>query len=158
MAQERSPAPLLTARGIMDKNVSVATKEQYARYSGRIKDWMAVHHPEFIVDNDLQIDRIPLLVIEELFEHQQYKRDKGSDVSSSDRSFVSKSRMDFFRKVIVFDLKKKGVDPIPRELVNFFSQYFKGYSNVIANERHEGRMNEKEGKDPLSGKFIYTRL
>ncbi len=64
---------------------------------------------------------------------------------------ITLQRVDFFRKAIVYEFKKRGADTVPKELTTFFNGYFKGYSKVVATERDEGRMNEKEGKDPLSG-------
>jgi len=151
MMEERSPArlpaPRLTARGIVDKRISDKTKSQYERYAGRIKEWVSANHPQFVVNNALQIELIPLKVFEELFEYQQYHH----SADAQPLSFVSKSRVDFFRKAIVYEFKKRGADTVPKELTTFFNGYFKGYSKVVATERDEGRMNEKEGKDPLSG-------
>lgn len=151
MMEERSPArlpaPRLTARGIVDKRISDKTKSQYERYAGRIKEWVSANHPQFVVNNALQIELIPLKVFEELFEYQQYHHSP----DAQPLSFVSKSRVDFFRKAIVYEFKKRGADTVPKELTTFFNGYFKGYSKVVATERDEGRMNEKEGKDPLSG-------
>lgn len=155
MMEERSPArkrsaPKLTAQSIVDKRVSEDTKDQYDRYCDKIKLWLSTHHPQYVVNNILRIELIPLSVIEELFEYQQYHH--GSD--GEPLSFVSKSRVDFFRKAIVHQFKKNGIDTIPKELSTFFTAYFKGYSKVVATERDEGRMNEKEGKDPLSGSIL----
>lgn len=150
MLQANSPAPLLSAQAIVEKKVSDRTKKQYKAYSELIKTWVAKNHAEYIVEGELQVHQLPLCVIKELFEYYQYHRDKNGVVTDT-LSFVSKSRVDFFRKALVFDMAKMKVKP-SSEISAFFNEYFKGYSNVIATERHEGRMNEKEGKDPLSGK------
>ena len=147
--------PTLSARGILEKKTGDSTKYQYNLYYVRFSKWLqekypneyrtAAHDSQTGV-GEVDFTDMPVSVFEEAFENFQYSGD------GDGKAFVSFSKMDFYRKSLVYYHKKQGLDPVPKAVNDFFKGYIKGYSNVIAMEKHQGRMKASEGKDVITGK------
>lgn len=142
-----SGTPQLSARGVVGKKISDDTKAQYQRYYNRFSIWLQENCPDEYRRDDETVDfsDIPVEIFEEAFEHFQYTGD------GDGKAFVSKSKMDMYRKALVHYHKEQGLYPLPKDVSDFFKDYIKGYANVVAEEKHAGRMNPNEGKDPMTG-------
>lgn len=153
-ATSLNETPTLTARGVVDKRISDKTKSQYKLYYKKFSNWLEEKYPgEYRLEggsNDVDFSNIPVTIYEEAFGHFQYT-DKGDG-----KTFVSKSMMDNYRKAIVFYHKEQGQHEVLQAANIFFKNYVKGFSNVIATERHEGRMQPREGKDVMTGTILLS--